>query len=234
MLQGKIYITDRYLCFHSRIIAYVTKHFYQWNEIQNVTRERVAFIFPTAIGIQLKHNNRKFVYASFLLRDQAYTNILIHWNRAIRGTSLSTFPIGVDADEDDFDNEGTLKANGTNPGPRQRKIERSEVINENENEKNLLATCLDNNLDNDRRPDSVSSNSSNEKMSMKKSKNSVKKKIGSPSTETEEKPLNGTNKKSKPNRKLRQSEKRNTSIESNSCFSFRLSFKIFHRLSSRR
>jgi hypothetical protein len=52
LLQGKMYITDRYLCFHSRIISYVTKHVYRWEQIENVSKERVAFIFPTAIGIK--------------------------------------------------------------------------------------------------------------------------------------------------------------------------------------
>ena len=59
LLQGKMYITDRYLCFHSRIINYVTKHVHRWEDILGVTKERVAYIFPTAIGIQLKSTGKK-------------------------------------------------------------------------------------------------------------------------------------------------------------------------------
>ena len=80
LLQGKMYITDRYLCFHSRIISYVTKHVHPWEQIERVTKERVAFIFPTAIGIKLKNPEKKLTYASFLQRDQAFEKILSIWS----------------------------------------------------------------------------------------------------------------------------------------------------------
>lgn len=79
-MQGKMYITDRYLCFHSRIISYVTKHVHPWDQIERVTKERVAFIFPTAIGIKLKNPEKKLTYASFLQRDQAFEKILSIWS----------------------------------------------------------------------------------------------------------------------------------------------------------
>lgn len=80
LLQGKMYITDRYLCFHSRIISYVTKHVHPWEQIERVTKERVAFIFPTAIGIKMKNPEKKITYASFLQRDQAFEKILSIWS----------------------------------------------------------------------------------------------------------------------------------------------------------
>ena len=50
LLQGKMYITDRYLCFHSRIISYVTKHVHPWEQIERVTKERR--------GIHFSHGDR--------------------------------------------------------------------------------------------------------------------------------------------------------------------------------
>jgi hypothetical protein len=109
LLQGKMYITDRYLCFYSRIIHYVTKHVHRWEDIQTVTKERVAFIFPTAIGIRLKSNGKRMIYASFISRDQAYDKIRLIWSRAMN--CLNSF----DDDESTQNNDGTLKANMTNP-----------------------------------------------------------------------------------------------------------------------
>ncbi|CAF0852145.1 unnamed protein product [Rotaria sordida] len=109
LLQGKMYITDRYLCFHSRIISYITKHVYRWEQIANITKERVAFIFPTAIGIQLKHSGKKIIYASFLQRDQAFDKIIYMCSRFNNDTNSL---------QDDDDNRstqgGTLKALNSN------------------------------------------------------------------------------------------------------------------------
>lgn len=74
-----MYITDRFLCFHSRIISYVTKHVHPWEQIGLVSKERVAYIFPTAIGIKLKSPEKKLIYASFLQRDQAFEKIHAKW-----------------------------------------------------------------------------------------------------------------------------------------------------------
>jgi hypothetical protein len=104
LLQGKMYITDRYLCFHSRIINYVTKHVYRWEEIENVTKERVAFIFPTAIGIQLRKSGKRITYASFLLRDQAFEKIVSIWSKF-----ANDIP-SYDDDENGSGQNGTLKA----------------------------------------------------------------------------------------------------------------------------
>ncbi|CAF1457468.1 unnamed protein product [Rotaria magnacalcarata] len=79
LLQGKMFITDRYLCFYSKIINYVTKHVYRWDQIERVTKERVAYIFPTAIRLRLKESGKRVVYASFLSRDLAYDKIVSIW-----------------------------------------------------------------------------------------------------------------------------------------------------------
>ncbi len=135
LLQGKMYITDRYLCFHSRIISYVTKHLYPWEEIKNVTKERVAFIFPTAIGIQLK-TGKKIIYASFLQRDQAYDKILSICSRFNNDTNLF---------QDDEEN-GTLKAinSNRNYNEKMKKSKRDiqyELPDETEND-DVLQMCL--------------------------------------------------------------------------------------------
>ncbi|CAM4746365.1 unnamed protein product [Rotaria magnacalcarata] len=161
LLQGKMYITDRYLCFHSRIISYVTKHVYRWEQIENVTKERVAFIFPTAIGIQLRHSGKKIIYASFLQRDQAFDKIV---------SMCSRFNNDINSLQNDDDNrlmqDGTLKA-----------------INRPEQE-DVLQMCLgsnatSNNSNVKRRPQSSTSKISDNKQQSKQSKklfNSDKKK----------------------------------------------------------
>lgn len=127
LLQGKMYITDRYLCFHSRIISYVTKHVHPWNQIERVTKERVAFIFPTAIGIKLKSPEKKLTYASFLQRDQAFEKILSIWSPFhCDSSSLSN-----NADDDEQRYASSLPTSkSTNPSTNNRKKSNDDLFYE--------------------------------------------------------------------------------------------------------
>ena len=156
LLQGKMYITDRYLCFHSRIINYVTKHVYRWEQIECVSKERVAFIFPTAIGIQLKQTGKKITYASFLTRDQAFEKIQSVWFKATNGNNSY--------DDNDLAQDGTLKAN------HNIKRDSYDIIEAEEEE--VLQMCLKQNSGSHKqRISSVSSKSSDEKQKTRKLSN---------------------------------------------------------------
>jgi hypothetical protein len=144
LLQGKMYITDRYLCFHSRIINYVTKHVYRWEEIENVTKERVAFIFPTAIGIQLRKSGKRITYASFLLRDQAFEKIVSIWSKF-----TNDIP-SYDDDENGSGQNGTLKA--TNHHEKNKYSSRGSYDMVDGPEQDVLQMCL---KPNSRRANSV-------------------------------------------------------------------------------
>jgi hypothetical protein len=177
-----MYITDRYLCFHSRIISYVTKHVYPWEQIENVTKERVAFIFPTAIGIQLKSANKKIIYASFLQRDQAFDKILSICSRF--SNDSSSFQ---DDDENSLTNVGgTLKSINSNHRNYTDKIKKSkremhfEMPDEPEQD-DVLQMCFnqEKTTHNKRQALAVSSKNSDEKQQSKKLINSDKKKSGS-------------------------------------------------------
>ena len=141
LLQGKLYITDRYLCFHSRIINYVTKHVYRWEQIKRVTKERVAFIFPTAIGIQLKGSSKKITYASFLQRDQAYEKILFMQSRF--GNTSQMMDEEDEEEDDEMAQDGTLKANNGTERRKSHSREAYEMMDESEQE--VLQLCLKDN-----------------------------------------------------------------------------------------
>ncbi|CAM4907231.1 unnamed protein product [Rotaria socialis] len=105
LLQGKMFITDRYLCFYSKIINYVTKHVYRWDNIERITKERVAYIFPTAIRLKLKDSGKRVIYASFLSRDLAYDKITSIWPHSSNNNNLAA------DDENRSSRKKTLKRN---------------------------------------------------------------------------------------------------------------------------
>lgn len=165
-----MYITDRYLCFHSRIISYVTKHVYRWEEIQGVTKERVAFIFPTAIGIQLKASGKKVFYASFITRDQAFDKILLVWSRTVG--DIGSF----DDDEQDPNNDGTLKATQTmvSRTGRGKRHSHEKIADGPEHDEVLQMYLKDEHNRDKRRMHSASSKSSNDRDSRKTQKTDTK------------------------------------------------------------
>ena len=178
LLQGKMYITDRYLCFHSRIINYVTKHVYRWEDIDNVTKERVAFIFPTAIGIQSKQTGKKVTYASFLLRDQAFDKIVSIWSKFSNGNH------SCEDNDDEIAQDGTLKATNSNERNRYLPRESYDIIDEPEQE--VLQMCFE---PNQKRSCSTHRKGSDEKQSSKK----LEKKSSSSKTSNQDQKLtNGT------------------------------------------
>lgn len=179
-----MYITDRYLCFHSRIISYVTKHVYRWEQIENVTKERVAFIFPTAIGIQLKRTGKKVIYASFLQRDQAFDKIL---------SICSRFSNDTNSYQDDEEN-GTLRtinSNNRNLNDKMKKSKRDipyDLPDEPEHD-DVLQMCLRQDKTNTKRltqTTSLKSNDDRQQQLIKKfTMNSDKKKFLSRSSNVE-------------------------------------------------
>ena len=212
LLQGKMYITDRYLCFHSRIISYVTKHVYRWEQIDNVTKERVAFIFPTAIGIQLKPSGKKIIYASFLQRDQAFDKIISICSRFNNDTiSLQ------DDDYNHFTPSETLKTINSNRGyyvkPKKSKRDNHYEIPDESEHDNVLQMCLrqdrtnNNNNNNKRRPQSISSKSSDDKQIQQSKKlfNSDKKNTSLRISNMDQNLSNDFNHKNETDRKSRSS-----------------------------
>ena len=215
-----MYITDRYLCFHSRIISYVTKHVYRWEQIENVTKERVAFIFPTAIGIQLKPTRKKIIYASFLQRDQAYDKILSMCSRFSNDTSSYQ-----DDDENSSTQSGTLKANHRNSQDKSKKSKHQnhfDMPDEIEQE-DVLQLCLrDDKIHNKRLTCSLTSKTSDDKQQSKKFNYSDKQKQLSKKTSTNDQSLNN-----KQANRTSRSTSRNQQKQSDGSLSKR--FRFFKR-----
>ncbi|XP_033108298.1 GRAM domain-containing protein 2A-like isoform X2 [Anneissia japonica] len=70
LLQGRLYVSKNWLCFHSNIFGFETHVSVTIGEVKDLTRERTALIVPNAIGIQTE--NEKFVFGSLLSRAATY------------------------------------------------------------------------------------------------------------------------------------------------------------------
>ncbi|CAH1797790.1 unnamed protein product [Owenia fusiformis] len=84
LLQGNLYVSQRYLCFYSKLVGYEKKIELEFDNIVEVTRERTAFIIPNAIGIITKTD--KYVFGSFLSRENVFKKITRTWKKSTDGT----------------------------------------------------------------------------------------------------------------------------------------------------
>lgn len=116
LLHGRLYISERNICFSSNIMGYVTTLVINFDEVMAMEKRNTAMIFPNAIMIQTLH--AKNVFASFLNRDSAYELLLNIWKikhpnlkviengHAIDTSSPAKSDIRESEEEDEDDSDG--------------------------------------------------------------------------------------------------------------------------------
>ncbi|KAI4369520.1 hypothetical protein MLD38_017952 [Melastoma candidum] len=76
-VQGHMYLFAHHICFYSNIFGFETKKIIHFREITSVKRAKTAGIFPNAIEIYA--GAKKYFFASFLSRDEAFNLISSGW-----------------------------------------------------------------------------------------------------------------------------------------------------------
>lgn len=84
LLQGHMYLFLHYICFYSNLFGYETKKIIHFQEVTSVKRAKTAAIFPTAIEIIAA--GKKYLFTSFLSRDEAFKLINDGWLEHGNGT----------------------------------------------------------------------------------------------------------------------------------------------------
>jgi len=108
LLQGRLYVSERHICFYSNILGWVTTLVISFDEVMSVEKKSTALLFPNAIVIQTLH--ARHVFASFISRDSTYDLILGLWNvgdsQIVNGNGeahLDGAPPGDDSGDEDDD-----------------------------------------------------------------------------------------------------------------------------------
>ncbi|EPS42465.1 hypothetical protein H072_3632 [Dactylellina haptotyla CBS 200.50] len=110
LLQGRMYVSNGHICFHSNIFGWVTTLVISFDEIVAIERKMTALVIPNAIMIQTLHARN--VFASFISRDSTYDLILGIWRTihpnlvdTINGTRLGDKDEAASDDIDEEDDE---------------------------------------------------------------------------------------------------------------------------------
>ncbi|KAJ2715999.1 hypothetical protein H4R19_000893 [Coemansia spiralis] len=77
LVQGRLYLTENYVCFYSNIFGWVTSVVIAFDEIVSLEKRMTALIIPNAIQVSTLH--AKHFFGSFIYRDSAYNQLYDLW-----------------------------------------------------------------------------------------------------------------------------------------------------------
>ncbi|KAJ1937980.1 hypothetical protein FBU59_004589, partial [Linderina macrospora] len=80
LVQGRLYLTENFVCFYSNIFGWVTNLVIDIDEIVSVEKKMTALIIPNAIQVSTLH--AKYFFGSFIYRDSAYNQLIDLWSKS--------------------------------------------------------------------------------------------------------------------------------------------------------
>lgn len=79
LLQGRIYITEKNICFNSKLLTWVTNLVIPFTDIVAFEKTATVGLFPNGIAITTKNDN-KYYFASFISRDTTFIFFETIWH----------------------------------------------------------------------------------------------------------------------------------------------------------
>lgn len=101
LIQGRMYVSERNICFNSNILGWVTNLVISFNEVVGLEKKTTAGLFPNGIVIQTLHAKHSF--ASYINRDSVFDFLMDVW----RQTTAREVADDVDVPLDEFEDAGT-------------------------------------------------------------------------------------------------------------------------------
>ncbi|EHN02635.1 YFL042C-like protein [Saccharomyces cerevisiae x Saccharomyces kudriavzevii VIN7] len=81
LYQGKLYITEKHLCFNSNILGWIAKVLIAFEDITYMEKTSAAGLFPSAISIETQMG--KTLFNGFISRDSAFGLMKEVWSRTL-------------------------------------------------------------------------------------------------------------------------------------------------------
>ncbi|KAM4701262.1 protein Aster-C isoform 2-T3 [Discoglossus pictus] len=87
LLQGRIYLSENFICFHSNIFRWETSICLALRDVTSMTKEKTARLIPNAI--QISTENEKLFFTSFAARDRSFLSIFRMWQNVLLDKTLT-------------------------------------------------------------------------------------------------------------------------------------------------
>ncbi|KAI9471248.1 GRAM domain-containing protein [Coemansia mojavensis] len=105
LVQGRLYLTENFVCFYSNIFGWVTSLVIAFDEIVSIEKRMTALIIPNAIQVSTLH--AKHFFGSFIYRDSAYNQLYDLWVKS-RSEKTAGVPETGRAEDDTGSRESLL------------------------------------------------------------------------------------------------------------------------------
>lgn len=129
LLQGHLYVTQNYFAFYSNVFGYVTKLLIPTVSVRNISKEKTAKMFPTAVGVTTCDD--RHVFSSFISREAAYQLMHRVWQPVappeIEEPIAQKAPPDVEVSECSVEDDSSCSISG-NESSSQVKDKKSEVV----------------------------------------------------------------------------------------------------------
>ncbi|KAJ2814062.1 hypothetical protein H4S07_000171 [Coemansia furcata] len=98
LVQGRLYLTENFVCFYSNIFGWVTNLIIAFDEIVSIEKKMTALIIPNAVQVSTLH--AKHFFGSFIYRDSAFNQLYDLWgkNRTEKNAGLPEIGQAEDGD----------------------------------------------------------------------------------------------------------------------------------------
>ena len=81
LIQGRMFVSERHLCFHSNIFGWITSVVVPFVEIISIEKKSTAYLIPNAILVRTLHS--KFMFTSLVTRDLTYSMLVNIWRNLV-------------------------------------------------------------------------------------------------------------------------------------------------------
>ncbi|KAJ2865744.1 hypothetical protein GGH94_002030 [Coemansia aciculifera] len=98
LVQGRLYLTENFVCFYSNIFGWVTNLIIAFDQIVSIEKKMTALIIPNAIQVSTLHT--KHFFGSFIYRDSAFNQLYDLWGKSRNEKNAGLPEIGQAEDGD--------------------------------------------------------------------------------------------------------------------------------------
>ncbi|KAG5369703.1 putative membrane protein [Yarrowia sp. C11] len=112
LVQGRMFVSERHICFFANILGWQTHHVIAFDEIVSLDKKTTAGLFPNGIVVQTLHST--YIYASFISRDATFAFMNTIWKQNSQGVAGSD---ESDGDSDDGELDSGISDNEADTEP---------------------------------------------------------------------------------------------------------------------
>lgn len=101
LIQGRMYVSEAHLAFHSNIFGWVTSIVVPFAEIVSIEKRNTAYLIPNAISVRTLH--ARYLFCSLVSRDLTYSMLVCIWRMSTPSEAAQQVAKALSEESDEED-----------------------------------------------------------------------------------------------------------------------------------